>query len=235
MSNDLTSTIELRVRKSYLINGIFCAIAFAVIGTVSVLPPALNIGGLFPHPIRAAVIFGVFWGAWFVGSLYLIAASYRGKLTVSSQSITLEGVFSARSTAISEITTVKWRAWPIGGSIVIRYPNSRIKIYFDNFLSNEREQLVARLRELISENCQENWEVFISKQRPVPVHPRKSRTTAILCMATFFIVAGVLIYYWHIQFGRRFLISGMVCGLVGLSYLYRILKFVPNAESESTA
>ena len=154
--------------------GIVCAIVFAVIGTVSVLPPALNIGGSFPHPIRMALIFGVFWGAWFVGSLYLIAASYRGKLTVTSQSITQEAVFSVQTTAISEITTLKWRTWPIGGSIVIRYPNSQIKIHFDNFLANEREQLVTRLRKLISEDCQENWEVFISKQRPGPIHPRKS-------------------------------------------------------------
>lgn len=235
MSKDITSTLELRIRRSYLITGIVCAVVFAAIGTVSVLPPALNIGGSFPHPIRMAVFFGVFWGAWFVGSLYLIAASYRGKLTVTSQSITQEAVFSVQTTAISDITTLKWRAWPIGGSIVIRYPNSQMKIHFDNFLANEREQLVNRLRKLISEDCQENWEVFISEQRSVPIHPRKSCMTAILCMAAFVIVAIAMVYCWHSQFGRKFFIGGMVSGLVGLLYLYRILKFVPDAESESGA
>ena len=178
-----------------------------------------------------AVFFGMFWGGWFVLSLYIIAASCREKLTITSESITQEGVFRTRTTAVSGVTSLKWRAWPVGGSVVIRYPNSWITIHFDNFLAHEREELISRLRELISEDCQNNWAVFTSSQHPTPIHPAKSRSSAILCMGIFFITAAVFVYCWHIRFGFQFLLIGVACGLAGLWYLIRIIKFVPDLES----
>jgi hypothetical protein len=227
--------LQLRVRKSYLIRGVLCAIGFAAIGTLSVLPASLNIDGSVPHPIRMAFVFGIFWGAWFVLSLYTIAASCREKLTVTSQFITQEGVFRTRTTAVPDISSVKWRAWPIGGSIVIRYSHSRIKIHFDNYLAHEREQLISALRELISKDCQDNWDVFVSSQHPEPTRPLKTRSIAIVCMAMFSIVAAVFLYCWHIHLGLRFLVVGVGCALVGLWYLIRILKFVPDSKSDLTA
>ncbi len=235
MPQDLTNPLQLRVRKSYLILGVVCAIGFAAIGTWSVVVAAWNIDGSFPHPIPMAVFFGIFWGAWFLLSLYIIAASRREKLTVTSQSIAQAGVFRSRTTALSDVTSVKWRAWPVGGSIVIRYPHSRIKIHFDSFLTKEREELISRLRELISEDCQDNWDVFISSQQAIPTHPQKSRSSAILCMVLFFTAAVVSVYCWRIRFGLPFLAVGVACGLAGAWYLFRIIRFVPDSNSETTA
>ncbi len=234
MPQEFTNPLQLRVRKSYLILGVVCAIGFAAIGTWSVVVAASNIDGSFPHPIPMAVFSGIFWGAWFLLSLYIIAASRREKLTVTSHSITQEGVFRSRTTAMSDVTSVKWRTWPVGG-IVIRYPHSRIKIHFDNFLTNERKELISRLRELISEDCQDNWDVFISSQQAIPTHPQKSRSSGILCMGLFFTAAAVSVYCWHIRFGLPFLAVGVACGLAGVWYLLRIIRFVPDSDSESTA
>jgi len=235
VSENFANQLQLRVRKSFLIWGVLCAIFFIAFGTWSVFAAALNIDDSFPHPFSMAVFAGVFWGAWFILSLYMIAAYYREKLTVTSRSITHQGVLRTRTTAISDITSAKWRAWTNGGSIVIRYPNSRIKIHFDKFLMDEREQLITGLRELLPEDCQYNWDVFVRSQPLAPTHPQKSRSSAILCMALFFITAAVFVYFWHIQFGPWFLVIGVACGLVGLWYSFRIFRFVPDSESESTA
>lgn len=232
---DLTNLLQLRVRKSYLIIGAVSAIGFAGFGIWSVFASALNIDGSFPHPVLIAIFAGFFWGGWFLASLYVVAAYFREKLTVTSQSITQKGVFRTRATAISDVTSVKWRAWPVGGSIVIRYPHSRMTIHFDNFITDEREQLISCLRELISEDCQANWDVFVSSQQPAPAHPQESRGSAILCMALFFIMAAVFLYCWLIQYAPSFLVIGVACGLAGVWYVFRILKFVPDSESELTA
>ncbi|MFO0941471.1 MAG: hypothetical protein U0930_11965 [Pirellulales bacterium] len=178
-----------------------------------------------------AVSFGIFWGGWFLLSLYIIAASCREKLTVTSESITQEGVFRTRTTAVSNVTSAKWRAWPAGGSIVIRYPRSRIKIDFANFLASERAELILRLRELISEDCQNNWAVFISSQQRAPIQSKRSRSSAILCMALFFTAAVVCVYCWHIRSGLQFFSAGVACSLAGMWYLIRIIKFVPDSET----
>jgi len=231
MPENIAAPLQLRVRKSYLIIGIFCAIGFAAFGTWSVLVAALNLDGSFPRPLPAAVFFGAFWGGWFVLSLYIIAASCREELTITSDSITQQGIFRTRTTAISGVTSLKWRTWPVGGSVVIRYPNSRIKIHFDNFLPHEREELTFRLRELLPEDRQNNWAAFASLQNSKPIHPARSRSSAILCMAMFFITAVVFVYFWHIRFGLHLLFIGAACGLASLWYLIRIIKFVPDLES----
>lgn len=225
--------LRLRVRRSYLTRGIVCAIGFAAIGTWSVLVVALNIDEAVSRRILMAVFFGVFWGAWFFLSLYLIAASCREQLTVTSQSIMQKGVFSTQTTDVPDVTSVTWYTWPKGGSIVIRCCRSRIAIHFDNFLPVEREQLISRLRELVSEDCQNNWEAFVRSQ--CPKRPQKSRAIAVLCMALFFAIAVVCLYGWRIRLGNQFLGVGVVSGVVGLGYLLRILRFVPSENSESAA
>lgn len=228
VSPNIAPSLQLRVRKSFLIVGVVSAVGFAAFGTWSVFAAALNLDGSFPHPLPMAVFFGMFWGGWFVLSLFLIAASCRERLTITSESIMHEGVFRNRTTSVSGITMVKWRAWPMGGSVVIRYPNSRITIHFANFGARERDELISRLRELIPEGCQDDWTVFSSSQHPTPIHPKKSRLSAILCMGLLFITAAVFVYCWHIRFGFQFLFVGVACGLAGLWYLSRILHSSPT-------
>ncbi len=229
-----TNPLQLRVQRSYLIDGVVCAIGFAAIGTWSVVVAAWNIDGSFPHPIPTAWLFGMFWGAMFFLSLYIIAASHRGKLTVTSKSIIQQGAFRSRTTAISDVISLNWCGWPVGGGIVIRDPRSRITIHLDNFVAKEREELISRLRDLIPEECQANWNVFIRTHQAIPTQPQKSRSFGMLCMVLFFTAAAVAVYCWHIRFGLPFLAVGIACGLAGLWYAFRIIRFAPD-DSESTA
>jgi hypothetical protein len=229
------NALELRVRRSYLVTGVVCAIEFFVIGTGSVLLAAVNIDGSFPHPIAMAVFFGVFWGAWFVAGLYTIAVGCLEKLAVTPDAIVQKGVFRTRTTALSEITSVRWRGWPVGGSVVIRYPDSRMTIRFSRFVADERRLLIDRLRELISEERQDNRESFENAELRPRIHPQKSRSSAVVCMLLMFIFAGLFVSCWRMQLGFRFLVVGVVCVLIGLSYLIRILRYVPKSKPEASA
>jgi hypothetical protein len=234
VSQNLSPPIALRVRKSYLITGVVCAIGFAVIGTGSVLAAATNIDGSFRYPVQTAVFCGIFWGVWFTASLIIIAASLRERLTVTSHSITQQGVFRTRSIAISDIANLRWRTRPVGGGAAIRSLNARIKIHFDNFTAEERGLLITRLHELISEDNQENWDTFSDVQRASPLPPKESRWTAIACMALFLVTGAVLVYCWHIQFGPMFLVVGIASVLAGLWYLFRIVRYDTESEMEAT-
>ncbi len=234
MSENFANQLELRGRKSFLTMGILCAIFFAAFGTWSVIAAALNFDDSFPHPIPTAVLAGVFWAAWFILSLYMIAIYYREKLTVTSRSITHQGVLRSRTTAISDIISAKWRTWHKGG-IVICYPNSQFKIHFDRFPADKGEQLIALLRELLSEDCQRNWDVFVRSQPLAPTRPEKSRSAAIVCVALFFITAATFATFWYVQLTPWLIVVGVGCGFVGLWYSIRVFKFIPDSESESTA
>jgi hypothetical protein len=163
----------------------------------------------------------MFWGAWFVLSLYMIAIYYREKLTVTSRTITHQGVLRSRTTSISNIICAKWRTWH-EGAIIINYSNSQFKIHFDRFPADKREQLIARLRELLSEECQRNWDVFVSSQQLAATRPAKSRSAGIVCVALFFITAAAFVAFWCVQLTPWFLVVGIGCGFVGLWYSIRL-------------
>ena len=118
------------------------------------------------------------------------------------------------------------------GSIVICCPNSRIKIHFDRFTGEQREQLIGSLRELLPEDCHRNWGAFVNSQPLTPRRPEKSRSTAVSCAALFFITAAVFVTFGLIQSNPWFLVIGVVCGFVGLWYSLRVFKFIPDTESK---
>ena len=138
MSVNRVPKCEFRPRRTYLVLGVTCAIGFAVFGSGSVFVAATNIDGSFPHPIPMAVVFGLFWGAWFIASLWIIAAYFREQLTIESEAITQQGVLRRRTTSVQAISKLQWRLRPVRGSAVIHWPEGRITIHFDNFTANER-------------------------------------------------------------------------------------------------
>lgn len=64
------------------------SIAFAVFGGVSDFVAATNIDGSFRYPVPSAVVFGLFWGAWFIASLWDTAEYLYGQLSIDGDVIT---------------------------------------------------------------------------------------------------------------------------------------------------
>lgn len=236
MTIESSTQQEFRIRQSYLITGIVCAICFAVIGIGSVVAAAWNIDGSFPHPIPMAVFCGVFWGAWFIYSVLIIAAYYRERLLVTREAISQQCVFRKRIVKIDDILQVKWRRLPQRGSVVIRASGARIKIHFDNFTAEERKTLVSLLRSAVQKHFQENWNAFQDAHvAPKPEQQLKSRGSAIVCMLLFLVMGGVFMYCSFIGMGNHWLFIGAVNVVVAMWYIWRITTFVVEPSNGETA
>ncbi len=224
-SHELSYPIYLRLRKSLFILGIVSAIGFSVIGVWSVVAAAKNYDGSFKYPIETAVICAIFWGSWFAASICLIATCVRATLTVTSTSISWNGVFRTKVVTISDVSCLKWRVWSFSGRAVIQTPAMRISLDFDDYTSEERTILITALRELVSCDVQQNWDKFDKSMRRDSSLRHKPRETAWICLACFLVTGVICGYCWSIQLGSRFLIGSLACFGAVIWYLARIRRF----------
>ena len=70
------------------------------------------------------------------------------------------GVLRSKGAAWSSMEQIKWRLFPVGGSVRITCPDSTIRIEFGNFTPTERDEIVAFLRDRIRDDRQTNWDAF---------------------------------------------------------------------------
>lgn len=225
--------LRLRLLKGVLVTGIVCSIEFALIGSVSVYAAAFNIGGSFPNPLEMAIFFGLFWGAFFALSLWVIAAALREELTVTADALTQREVTRTRTIRWEDVEQLTWRSWPRGGSVVIRGNDAVFKIYLSNFLRDEQAELVARLRTKIPEQKQQGWQSFHENKHQKPLSPREARNLAIFSMLLFLITGAMFAYWWTCWGATTMLVAAIVCVVAACWYLVRILRFVPPPDPDS--
>ncbi len=231
MSVNRVQECEFRPRRYYLILGVTCAIGSGVFGSAFVYAAAANIGGSVPHPIRTAVLFGVFWGAWFIASLWLIAEYFREQLRIESGAITQDGVLLRRSVPIAEIRKLEWHVRPLGHVAVIHYPAGRMNVYLENFTANERTLLIELLRQIVPEQQQDNWDAFNKSLQPGFHRPQKRfRSTGIVCQIAFFTIGAAFILFWYNNGGNAFLLAGAANIAVSIWYLIRVCRFLPDLK-----
>ena len=227
MSVNRVPKCEFRSRRSYLILGVTYAIGFGAVGSAFVFAAAANINRSVRYPIPTAVFFGVFWGAWFIASLWVIAAYFREQFTIESEAITQQGVLRRRTASIAEISKLQWQVTRVCSSAVIHYAAGRMKVYFENFTANERTLLIERLRQLVPEQHQENWDAFNEGLQRRNQGPQKSRSTGIVCLLAFFTTGVAFIFFWYNHVGSSFLLAGAANIVASVWYLIRVFKFVP--------
>jgi hypothetical protein len=212
-----------RVRRYYLVVGVVCAVFFAAMGIVSTVAALWNIDGSFARPKLAALIFGIFWSGFTLLAGWVIAAYFRERLYFGKAGVVQHGIFRTRTLQIEEVHQIKWRPWPIGGSVVIRTPSEKATIHFDNFSKDEREDLIRFLRESFAVEIQENWSRFQDLLgRSSPPEKRASRSGIITIAAVLMSFAGVFVYCWFAGLGGQYLVIGVVNAVAAIWYLARL-------------
>jgi hypothetical protein len=151
------------MRPYFLLIGSAGTVGFAAAGVAMTLAALWNIDGSLPRPERFAIAFGLFWSAFTMLSLWLVAVYVRERLWLGDAAIRQQGLIWYRHLPLADVQKLHWRAWPEWGSAVIRTPTVRAAIYFGNFSINDRHEVIAFLRESIAEEFQENWSRFESQ------------------------------------------------------------------------
>ena len=225
-----------RPRRYYLIVGIVGVVFFSAAAIISTYVAYWNIDGSFARPVLAAVIFGSFWSLFTLLSVWVVLAYYRECLTLDEGQITQQGIIRSKLMHIDDVTHIKWRRIPQGGSIVIRTLTDRLKIYFDNFTVEERRELISFLHGIIAPNIQEGWSQFEECHLKIQQQPiQKSRSAAVVCALLLFSFAGIFNYCWVAGLGSKWLFIGAVNALGGLWCLWRICTFRNHASNEKSA
>jgi hypothetical protein len=183
------------------------------------------------NPELQALLIGIFWFGWVVLCAWVIVACFRERLILGETAIVQHGIFRPSTLAISDVTQIRWRAWPVGGTVFIKTRDDRVKIYLDNFTEEERRAIVDYFHNTFPPEMHENWHGFEalhgSPRRPPP-NPRLGMiaiATSLMCMAGFFL------FVWYFDAGTLYLIVAIVNGVAGIWYLWRLRNLKPPGEA----
>ena len=212
-----------RLRRYYLLVGIVGAVFFPAMGIGSTVAALWNIDCSFARPKLAALIFGTFWSAFTLFAVWVIVAYFRERLFVGKAAIVQHGIFRSRTLEFGEVLQIKWRIWPVGGSVVVRTHSEKVTIHLDNFTTDEREELIRFLRETFAVEIQENWSRFeeVGRRSSAP-GKGVSRGGIIAIAALLMCFAGVFVCCWYAGFGGKYLFIGVVNAFAAIWYLWRM-------------
>jgi hypothetical protein len=155
------------LRLFYLVVGAISAVFCAVVGVTSTVVAYWNIDGSFARPKVSALIFGIFWSVFVVVSLWVVLAYFRERLFVARNAVVQRGVLRSKTIDIADVIRVKWRNWPVGGSVVAQSHSGKITVYLDNFPTRERGPIIQFFRETFATEIQDNWARFEGRTRQV--------------------------------------------------------------------
>jgi len=93
-------------------------------------------------------------------SVYLVVAYKIERTVFDNGSIIIKSVFQNCQFGATDITQLKWRLFPSGGSIIIRGPHSKGRLDFGGFLDGDKLQIIRQIRELVPADKQQGWPEF---------------------------------------------------------------------------
>ena len=174
------STDCYRMRSHFRNVGLICTAFFAVVGLVTTFAAYFNVDGSVARPKLAALIFGLFWSAFTLLGIWLLLLYHRYRLYFNDSSLRQVGVLRNKQAQLNLIDQMKWRRYPQGGSIRITGSFGVLTIELGNFESRQREQLIARIRELITDSKQVGWQAFTEQYADTPQKRQRSRRAMLL-------------------------------------------------------
>jgi hypothetical protein len=210
-----------RMRPYFRNVGLICTVFFAVVGLVSTLVAYFNIDGSFARPKLAALIFGLFWSAFTFLGIWLLLLYYRYRLFVNDSSLRQIGVLRDSQMDMSLVDELRWRRFPKGGSVRMSGVFGVLKIELGNFSIVNREELVAFLRQAISENRQIGWQQFNEQLADTPDKRKRSRRARILLALVFGGHAIAFGIVWAVGRDLQYLVMSGVNAVVA-AYLIRV-------------
>jgi hypothetical protein len=189
-----------RVRRTYVWFAAACCAFFVAIDVTTVVAAWWNIDGSFARPKLAAVLFGLFWSAWALASVWLWSFAVRYRLNFTAEEIVQQGAWFRKVIPRHALQTIVWRTIPRGGSVRVKSPYAAATIEFGLFTEAERQRVIERVRGLIDADRQEHWEVFhrrhvLHEVPPPPINPlwaRRLVSAGLLAFALFFAAQGAV-------------------------------------------
>jgi len=193
---------------------------FAVIGLASVFLAYFNFDDSFPRPLFAATCFGLFWACFVLLGVFLLLLHRRYRLWVNADSVRQRGVLQDRTLDLSTVTELKWRRFPTGGSVRLSGVDGTLKIELGNFVQDQRDDVIAILRDATPEDRQYGWDEF--RRQFEDCQKRRIRTRraswAISLLLAVHVIAFLVL--WGLRFGNHFLLVA-IFNLAFLIYLRR--------------
>jgi hypothetical protein len=154
------TTCCYRMATRYRNVGWVCTAFFILIGSASTYAAAFNIDGSFAMPTAAAWLFGLFWGMWTLGGIWLILVYHTYSLNITEDELVETRILGQTSILIADVTESQWKQTPQCGSVTVHSSRCRIKISFGNFSRSDRHQLIPLLRIRLPANSLHGWETF---------------------------------------------------------------------------
>ncbi len=214
-----------RIGRHYLISGVVGAAFFPAVGISSVYAAYWNIDGSFPHPKIHALVHGIFWSGWSVLAVWLIAAYFRVRISITDGAITKQGVFLKHHLLLTDISQVTWKGIPQSGKVILHSSESRVKIDLSDLSQINRTELIRTIRDVCDPALQSGWERFsrLIPSGPAPT-PADARRTAKVCGLLFFGFGVVSIACGWFEMGVQFYAIGDASFVVTCWYVWRIRR-----------
>ncbi|WP_425396976.1 hypothetical protein [Aeoliella sp.] len=149
---------SFRLRKDYLHSAIWPGGLFGSVFLASLLASVLD-----RELTLAWLALASFWLIFVLIAGYLLLAYYREQLDIDDRSVRKQGVFSTGELLLDSSANLKWRCWPVSGSVVAQLPLGRIAIDLANYERDERVALIDYLRQAVPAEQQTGWEEFCQR------------------------------------------------------------------------
>ena len=149
-----------RYRVGIRNTGWACLIGFIAMAIISVF------GALDAPADRRWIAFIVFEGfsfCWIGMAIWMLMAFYKESLHLLTDRIVRQGVTNFRSIEFKNVTDLKWRMWPVGGSVVLKSDDRRMAFDLQNFEAADRVTLIRSLRAAVPAAIQRGWPEFCER------------------------------------------------------------------------
>lgn len=120
-------------------------------------------------------------------SIYIWAAYYVERLTINGTMLSIRSMLQNRQFDVSELACLKWRVYPIGGSIKFSVLGSTARLDLYGYDKEVRLQIIRALRELVPPRIQEGWPMFCHKVA-LPLKDGKPSTSRVDPTADYFTI-----------------------------------------------
>lgn len=217
-------TKTYRHQRNLLSQAIMCLVFFSLVDVASVTVALLNPDGSFDRPVVSAIVFGTFWTAWVLLSLYLLVAYFRERWTLSDDGVSVQGVVWFRSLPVADVTSVRWAGYPAGGSVVLQGAGQKLVLWLSNSPKDEQTEIVEFVRSRFPLEIQTGWEDYVAARDRVRKPAVKSRWVAVFCALLLAGCGGAFLYCWWIGLGVHWALIGQMILLGAVWYLLRAIK-----------
>ncbi len=157
-----------RLRKTVKYQGMAFTTVFlaALVGYSSIFfleEPAKH-GFKGEHSVAVVGGMGVaVFGMMLLMSLFLWAAYYVERFTITGTMLSIHSIIRSRKFDVSELQCLKWRVYPMGGSIVFRLLGSRARLDLHGYSKDDRLRIIRQPCTISPSRVQEEWPLFCHK------------------------------------------------------------------------